>query len=162
MDEDLSSLRGQDPEDEDLFAGFDEESLTGEEDPFASLDDLADSDPFASLEAPRDEDPFAQLGETTPTRPAQPAELPPAGGETPTWLRELGVGTEEEEIGSPAYAAQEERARGSVLTGLTGTGPKSMAFGMTAPQRMVLAIFLFLDVLVFSVLILIAIGAINI
>ncbi len=164
MDDDLRSLREEDAEDEDLFGGFDEQPLAGEEDPFASLDELVDSDPFAGLEAPQEQAAFAdadEFNESMPTRPAWADEQPLAGGETPEWLRELGVGAEEGERGGPADAPRPSRARGSALTALAGSGPRGMAFGMTAQQRMVLAIFLFLDVLVFSALILIAIGAIN-
>ncbi len=169
MDDDLRSLRDMDPDDEeDLFGGFSDESLEEIEDPFASLDELGDSDPFANLKAPQDEDLFgaaetAVIEETRPLQPPEtaPRELPQEGDETPDWLRELGVGTEEAEFA--AASAEEERAGGSpAAPPQKAARPHRGAFGMTAQQRMVLAIFLFLDVLVLSFLILLVIGAIQI
>ena len=47
------------------------------------------------------------------------------------------------------------------LAALAGTGPKGMALGMTAQQRMVLAVFLFLDVAVLGFLLLYALDVIR-
>lgn len=169
MDDDLRSLRDMDSDDEeDLFGGFSDDPLEEIEDPFASLDDLGDSDPFANLKAPQDEGLFgaAETAVVEETRPVPlpetaPGGLPQEGDETPDWLRELGVGTEETEFA--AASAEEEHTGGyPAAPSRKAARPHRGAFGMTAQQRMVLAIFLFLDVLVLSFLILLVIGAINI
>lgn len=160
--------------DDDLFAAFSEPGDSEQDDdPFASLDSAEEDDPFASLGFDEADDLFA------PVAPEEPAEAdeepvwetvaaeepPPVTDERPDWLRELG-GFEEEEARtapppvSPRPGAQQ--SRGGVMSSLVGKGSKGMAFGMTAQQRMILSIFLFLDVAVLACMILIAIGAVNV
>ncbi len=90
---------------------------------------------------------------------SDPAEAEPGGAEaasradeTPDWLRELGGFEEEEETkAAPARTARKSRAKSS--------GRK--AAGMTPQQRMILSIFLFLDVAVLGCAILFALGVIG-
>jgi hypothetical protein len=160
--------------DDDLFAAFSEPGDSKQDDdPFASLDSTQEDDPFGSLGFDEEEDElFAPLPpEEPPAVSEEPdwatvaaEEPPPVTDERPEWLRELG-GFEEEEERTPAPAPTQVRAsrsRGGLMSGLVGSGPKGMALGMTAQQRMILSIFLFLDIAVLACLILIAIGAVNI
>jgi hypothetical protein len=171
--------------DDDLFAAFSEPGDSGQDDdPFASLDSSeVEDDPFSSLGFDEDDDDlFSALPPEPPAIMEEPepepewetveAEEPPTiTDERPEWLRELG-GFEEEApaIAQPAAAAaappvrsRPERAGGSgLLSNMVGSGPRGMAFGMTAQQRMILSIFLFLDISVLACMLLFAIGAINI
>jgi len=160
--------------DDDLFAAFSEPGDSGEDaDPFASLDSVEEDDPFASFGFDEEDDLFA------PTPPEEPPavqeepewetvvaeEPPPVTDERPDWLRELGGFEDEGATSAPPPAAPRARTRqsgGGLLSNLVGSGPKGMAFGMTAQQRMILSVFLFLDIAVLACMILIAIGAVNI
>jgi hypothetical protein len=159
--------------DDDLFAAF---ASSEDSDPFADVDD-----PFASLGS-FDEDLFESLGEpeekdfeakpkdvpedhTSPTVVSPPTEALSSGAR-PEWLRELS-GFDEEFDDRPARARASkavpgEKRSSSVLSGMVGSGSEGVGFGMTAQQRMILSIFLFLDTAVIGVLILMYIGAINI
>ncbi len=159
--------------DDDLFAAFSSDS-----DP---LSDGDDNDPFASLGS-FDDDPFESLGapgeksfdgepkdipevHTSPTVVSSPTVTPP-GGARPEWLRELS-GFDEEFDDKPAVArtrkvATQEKKSSSVLSGMVGSGPQGVGFGMTAQQRMILSMFLFFDTAVIGVLILMYTGAINV
>lgn len=161
--------------DDDLFAAFSEPSDSEQDaDPFASLDSAKEDDPFASLGFDEEDDLFTPLApaeeppvmqEEEPEWATVPAEEPPpVTDERPDWLRELS-GFEEEKKPAPAPVtprAQASKPRGGLMSSLTGNGPKGMALGMTAQQRMILSIFLFLDIAVLACMILIAIGAVNI
>lgn len=159
MDDDLMPLRSGDaPEDDDLFALFSDGDPLASEDPFASLDATeVQSDPFA-----------AETQLSMPTRSLEPPAAQPApilsSDEPPEWLRAALGGLEEEEEPSspPPVEAPSPSRRPRRRTSLAGSGPRGRAFGMTAQQRMVLSIFLFLDVTVLAVALLIAIGAISI
>jgi hypothetical protein len=160
--------------DDDLFSAFSEPSDSEPgDDPFASLDSTKKDDPFASLGFDEeDDDLFAPLPPEEPPMmseepdlvPVAAEEPPPVTDERPDWLRELG-GFEEEEKRAPAPAPTRVRAsqpRGGLMSNLVGSGQKGMALGMTAQQRMILSIFLFLDIAVLACMLLIAIGAVNI
>jgi hypothetical protein len=171
MDDDFRSLQGND-QDEDLFAAF----SSTDDDPFSSLDALTgDSDPFASLDALTGaDDPFAGLGgppvveeSKEPTLASSPTISQPffdedeEDTERPEWLRELS-GFEDGAFDEPAVETPlRPKPTSGALTRFVGRGPRGMAFGMTAQQRMVLSIFLFLDMAVIGFLILYVIGAIN-
>ncbi|MBN1120179.1 MAG: hypothetical protein JXJ17_03815 [Anaerolineae bacterium] len=160
--------------DDDLFAAFasDSEPFSDgdDEDPFASLGSF-DDDPFESLGAPEEKSFDAEPKDipevhTSPTIVSSPTTTP-SGGARPEWLRELS-GFDEEFDDKPARAksrkksAPREKQSSSVLSGMVGSGPQGVGFGMTAQQRMVLSMFLFLDTAVIGVLILMYIGAINV
>jgi len=164
--------------DDDLFAAFSSDS-----DPFSDMDD---DDPFASLGSFDDADPFESLGEpeeksfdaeqkdvpedhTSPTIVSSPT-MAPTSGARPEWLSELS-GFDEEFGDQPApsrsrarkaAAPKEESSGGGFLSGMVGSGSEGVGFGMTAQQRMILSMFLFLDTAVIGVLILMYIGAINV
>ncbi len=174
MSDDLFSMQdggagGSD--DDDLFAAF------------GSGDPLSDSDLFASLDAPQTGDAFGGedlFGSKPPAAPPEPPPVPaasapaepaaPASSDSPDWLKELDSFQDmdmaetqaqaqgQTQVASPA-TAQAAPSSGP-LQAMAGTGPRGMAFGMTAQQRMVLAIFLFLDVAVLGCAILVGIGAI--
>jgi hypothetical protein len=170
--------------DDDLFAAFSEPGDSGQDDdPFASLDSSeVEDDPFSSLGFDDDDDDlFSALPPEPPAIVEEPelepewetaeAEEPPTiTDERPEWLRELG-GFEEEEPATvrppaavaPPVRSRPERAGGSgFLSNMVGSGPRGMAFGMTAQQRMILSIFLFLDISVLACMLLVALDAINI
>lgn len=144
---------------DDLFAGFSNDVLSDVDDPFASLDEAADDDLFSHLEVEEEEEPSETWRE--PIAPATPDEpLPPLpDAAVPEWLSELGI--ERDEIVEDQLKIAPERNTAEPLTALSGTGPKGMAFGMTAQQRMILSIFLFLDVAVLGFLLLYALGVIQ-
>jgi hypothetical protein len=163
--------------DDDLFAAFSEPGDSEQDDdPFASLDSAEEDDPFASLgfdEARDDlfapvppEEPAPAVADEEPEWETVAAEEPPpVTDERPDWLRELGGFEEEETQKAPSPVTPRpsaQQSRSGVMSGLVGKGSKGMAFGMTAQQRMILAIFLFLDVAVLACVILIAIGAVNV
>ncbi len=155
---------------DDLF--FDEEGgeddpfgdYGGEDDPFAALDEAFADDPFRELEATPEREGYVEAPE--PPAPARPVE-PLMEDDTPAWLRELGVGEDEfgyiepEQPAPPPEPAAPRAASGGPLTAVTGTGPEGTSFGLTARQRMLLALFLFLDVSVVACGLLYALGAIN-
>ncbi len=176
MFDDFNDLRrSQDQDDEsmdDLFAGFSDDALDNVRDPFATLDEADDDDIFSRLQA--DDEPLEEddLWESAPAQTAtqaaaQPAIdddlLPPLPDATaPSWLSELGIDEpdviEEEEEVAPEPAAKPED---EPLAAIAGRGPEGRAFGMTAQQRMILAIFLFLDVVVLGFLLLYVLGVIQ-
>ncbi len=179
MSDDFMSLRGSSSEDDDLLAAFSGSSSDRmplpDSDPFASLDvPVSDkADPFADLSAPTavpdvfGEDIFADTAPAAPTASVgRPGAAAAGADERPAWLRELS-GFEEAQPAQPsrARASQPEaerrpaKKRGGL--NLTGTGPQGRAFGMTAQQRMILSIFLFLNVTVLGLALLVAIGAVN-
>lgn len=148
----------------DLFADFDDaaaplETSAAEEDLFALLDSAEDLDPFRELEAV--EPPTRAEPDREPAAPLAPREPlpPPTSDETPDWLRELGIGEGEDlaPLDEPAaeVSRQPRRAR------RTAAPATNMAFGMTASQRLILAVFLFIDVAVLGLLALYAVGAVN-
>jgi hypothetical protein len=160
--------------DDDLFAAFssgpDPFSDGDDNDPFASLGSF-DDDPFGSLGAPDEEKSFDSEPKDIPevhtsaTIVSSPT-VTPSSGARPEWLRELS-GFDEEFGDRPARsktkkAVSQEKSSSSVLSGMVGSGPQGVGFGMTAQQRMILSMFLFLDTAVIGVLILMYIGAINV
>ena len=172
MFNDFNDLRrAQDEDDEnmdDLFAGFSDDALEDVSDPFATLDEADDDDLFSRLQA--DDEPLEEddLWESAPAQTAaQPAPeddlLPPLpDAAAPSWLSELGIDEpdviEEEAEIAPEPAAEPED---EPLAAIAGRGPEGRAFGMTAQQRMILAIFLFLDVVVLGFLLLYVLGVIQ-
>lgn len=133
MDDDLMSLRGgRSSNDDDLFGSF------------ADPGDLGFDAPEPSRTSGRDEfdfgDPFGLPDFDEPTisgpAPVAPAASPAAAP-------------------SPAKKAAKSKKR------TRRAGAKAGFLGMTAQQRMVLSIFMFLDVAVLGLFILLAIGAIN-
>lgn len=166
MDDDLMSLRGsRNTSDDDLFAAFSDLGSSTSEGDFGALGDMSDLDKdFTS-----------------------PSSLPLAD-EAPDWLTEFHQGSEREAPPKPEAPPKGREApkapeRGSAPQGGfrfgKQTAPSSRAvsqptarprprrsggllLGMTPQQRMILSIFLFLDVTILGFLILIAIGAISI
>jgi hypothetical protein len=177
-DDDLfAALSGSDDpaDDDDLFASLDtpaDDETPGDspalgtdaDDPFAALDAVSDDDPFAPVGAPpATEDDAGDLLEADIGLPPL-VTTEPAEAARPEWLRELS-GFEEEEFEDEPEAPAVPRAPGvlgTILSSLVGRGPQGIGFGMTAQQRMVLSIFLFLDVAAIGCMLLIAIGAVNI
>ncbi len=160
MDDDLMPLRSNDtPGDDDLFSLFSDGEALPSDDPFASLDATeVEQDPFADETLPSM--PTSRL---EPPSTAQPAPIL-SSDEPPEWLRAaLGglEGEEEEPVSPPPVKASPSARQPRRRSSLAGSGPQGRAFGMTAQQRMVLSIFLFLDVTVLAVALLIAIGAIS-
>jgi hypothetical protein len=158
--------------DDDLFAAFSSDSdplSDRDDDPFASLGSF-DDDPFDSLGAPEEKSFGAEPKDipevhTSPTMVSAPTTTPSSGAR-PEWLRELS-GFDEEFDDKPAStrsrkAAPQKKQSSSILSGMVGSGPQGVGFGMTAQQRMILSMFLFLDTAVIGVLILMYIGAINV
>ena len=141
MDDDLMSLRGgsQGNNDDDLFGSFSDPDDLGFDAPApasrpASADDFDFNDPFN----------LPSFDEPTITAPAPIAAMPSS---TPAPSR-----------ASSQPVSQTSKAKPRRKKKSSGTG----FLGMTAPQRMVLAIFLFLIVAVYGFLILLVINAINI
>jgi hypothetical protein len=188
VDDDFMSMLNKKGDDDDLFAAFSgSEPVPDTDDPFAALDAGIVDDPFAGLTAARPEEdlfgsPRAPAGAKAPAAPADadlfPADAPgddvlagfdsglaAADGERPAWLREYGGEFEEEaeelEPEEPKKKGRARRRQGSVLSKMVGQGPRGVSFGMTAQQRMVLSIFLFLDTAVLGFMVLLAIGAIS-
>jgi hypothetical protein len=172
MDDDLMSLRGAGTEDDDdLFAPLsDREPLAGE-DPFASLDatelgaeTLPGLDVFKELGA--ETLPGLDLLTETPGVPEPPPVTTPGplleSEERPEWLRELIEREEEGGETRPAMqtAALAEPPRPEARPARARS--RSTILGMTPRQLLAVSVFLFLDVAVLGVLLLIAIGAINI
>ncbi|HLV45244.1 MAG TPA: hypothetical protein VKY39_09810 [Aggregatilineales bacterium] len=171
--DDLRSLRDERADDEDidaLFGDYSAEPVPRADDPFASLDEADEDDLFSQLQT-EEEDPFSSLREEGEEVEAvyeddyddlaalREESLPPLPeAAVPDWLSELGIESEDivEERGSVVVA---ERDRVSAPAPAASTG--GMALGMTAQQRMVLAIFLFLDIAVLGFLLLYAMGAIQ-
>lgn len=172
MDDELRSLFGEENDDEeeadDLLAAFSGDPLN--DDLFAELDtDLGlGDDPFAALDEPIEDDAFADLTVPTPlvAEPlvpvaeeddfdALPVEPEMPAGDMPEWLRDLGMDEPAEPLPAP-------------VTAETPVAPPPMPVaqprrgGMTPQQRMVLALFFFLDVLVLGFLILVVMGIIQI
>lgn len=158
--------------DDDLFAAFasDDDPFSGvdDDDPFASLGSF-DDDPFESLGAPEADAPEAEPEDvpedhTSPTMVSSPT-VTPSSSARPEWLSELS-GFDDEFGDQPARtstpAVSRETRSSSVLSGMVGSGSQGVGFGMTAQQRMILSIFLFLDTAVIGVMILMYIGAINV
>lgn len=89
---------------------------------------------------------------------------PASASETPDWLQELG-GFEDVETETPPAAAptraRAKPARAKPARKARTSSAGSTMFGLTAQQRMLLSIFLFLDTAVIGVLILVVIGAIS-
>lgn len=117
-----------------------------------SADSNPDDDPFGGFSDPGD------LGPASPGTPAGDA------GGVPDWLEELG-GFEDTDL-SPSPTTQqpgatgfEPRARAARRSRSRSSGRR--ALGMTPQQRMILSIFLFLDVAVIGFMLLLAIGAIS-
>jgi hypothetical protein len=148
---------------DDLFDDF-----GGEDDPFAALDEAFADDPFRELEATPEREGYVEVPEYTPAPAPQPVEPPQEedDDDTPAWLRELGVGEDEfgyiepEQSAPPPEPVTASAAPGP-LAAVTGTGSEGSSFGLTARQRMLLALFLLLDVGVLACGLLYALGAIN-
>jgi hypothetical protein len=156
-----------DPSDaRDMFADFDDasslpETSAAEEDLFAMLDTAEGLDPFRELEAvapPTSDRAVPELAAEPAPRKREP--LPePTSDETPEWLRELGIGEGEdlsEYDDRPQQLARPRRRARSAPAPAT-----NIAFGMTPSQRLVLAVFLFVDVAVIGLLALYALGAVD-
>ncbi|HEC22224.1 MAG TPA: hypothetical protein ENI95_04835 [Chloroflexi bacterium] len=140
MDDDLNSLRGSlGGEDDDLFGAF--------------------SDPTEGAIPENLDMPDWLSGEPEPASEPEPEPAPSTDeGGVPEWLSELGEPPPDEDeeepspmIGEPETAHRERKRRSRSSTFL----------GLTPQQRMVLSIFLFLDVAVLGFLLLLAIGAIS-
>lgn len=170
MDDELRSLLNGDDDDEeteDLLAAFSGDPLT--DDLFAEMDSdvpLGD-DPFAALDEPIEDDAFADFAAPAPlvSEPLVPVEedafepLPDMPeDEMPEWLRDLGV-EEVEDAPLPAPVTAETPAAKMPPAPLVAAPRRS---GMTPQQRMVLALFFFLDVLVLGFLILVLMGIIQV
>jgi hypothetical protein len=82
-----------------------------------------------------------------------------SSGEQPAWLRDLEVEPETMEP-APAQRAPEDKKKKKSARRPRKPGGKFL--GLTPQQRTILALFLFLEVAVVSVLVLFFIGAINI
>lgn len=138
MDDDLMSLRGSSRSsgDDDLFGSFTDPNDLGFdlETPMGGSSDADEYDFGDPFNLP-DFDQPTMMGAAAPAQPAAPKSAPAPAKAKPQVAKK-----------------SKKRARRRAQTG---------AFGMTAPQRMVLSIFLFLDVAVLGVLILFALGAIN-
>ena len=81
----------------------------------------------------------------------------------PEWLRDLGVQSEEAApAGSPPKQAKKEKEKKKKKPARRSKKSSGNLMGLTAQQRMILALFLFLEVTVISILALVIIGAINI
>lgn len=148
---------------DDLFAGFSDDVLEDVDDPFASLDQVDEDDLFSRLETTEEEGLFEdEWREPAPEAgvPAAEESLPPLpDSAVPEWLNELGI--ERDEIVEERVVVVEEGDEAEPLAELSGTGPQGIAFGMTAQQRLILAIFLFLDVAVLGFLLLYVLGVIQ-
>ncbi len=145
MDDDLMSLRGSRQPGDDLFGSFSDPDDLGFDLPpvppaggsgASRGGSLLDDDSFG---APFDFPDFDQ-----PTVNAQAASAPPPAASAPT------VRTPPAKRSAPARAAAAPRKP-----------RRRPAKGMTPQQRMLLSIFLFLDVAVLSALLLLTIGAIQ-
>lgn len=148
MDDDLSSLRNNFGGENDLFGDFDEN-----DDLFSGFSDPADMDFGTVSEAPPSQPPSAPPV-MPPSEPARPAT---DEGGVPDWLRELSPEFAEEEepeeaIAEPAPAKKKAS---------TQRPKRTSSGGMTPQQRMVLSIFLFLDVAVLGIALLAALGVIG-
>ena len=149
MDDDLRALLGDDFDDErddDLFVEFD-----AADDDFFS-DDLFADEPSAPAEpeesAPVEDD----------WRPPEPAPAETRDDDVPSWLSDAPDST------SPApVAGFTERSREADAQPVSEMKKRKRSnfLGMTPFQRMVLAIFFFLDVLVIGFLLLVALGRIT-
>ncbi len=141
MDDDLLPLRGNPSgNDDDLFGAFaDPDDLGFDAVPSSasSADRLPDLDAFdfSAFEEPSAPAPSASPA-TTRARTAPRSAAKPSAKPTP----------------QPKTAKPRRRRRAAARTG---------AFGMTPQQQMILSIFLFLDVSVLGLLILLVIGAIS-
>jgi hypothetical protein len=171
MDEELRSLFNDEDNDDDaddLMAAFSGDPLN--DDLFAELDgdiELGD-DPFAALDEPLEDDAFANLTAPAPlvAEPLVPVEVEeeafepltePPTEDMPEWLRDLGVEEiEEEPLPAPVTAET------PVAELPPAPMPQPRRGGMTPQQRMVLALFFFLDVLVLGFLILVVMGIVQI
>lgn len=116
-----------------------------------------------------DEGPFNEISAPGDLGPASPGS-PASGDDAPEWLRELGgledSGPATPPAGEPVRRAErrperthQPRPKPAPQTRTKSSG--GLALGLTPQQRMVLSLFLFLDVSVLGFLILLAIGAIN-
>jgi hypothetical protein len=160
MDDDLFfDDLGEEGDEDDPFGEY-----GGEDDPFAALDEAFADDPFRELEATPEREGYVEAPEPPPA-PARPVEPLREDDDTPAWLRELGVGEDEFGYIEPEQPAPppepEPSAPRGPMAAVTGTGPEGTSFGLTARQRMLLALFLFLDVSVVACGLLYALGAIN-
>ncbi len=143
MSDDIFSAFDSGPsDDDDLFAPFEAESL-GDDDPFAS------GPPFAS--AGEAEDPFAGLDSPSP-----------GVDDNSDWLSSAGGFGD-----SPAFSStaefEDDESGGFMADGgpLAGVASSGAVFGLMPMQRMVLAFFLFINVLIFSCAILLITGTIR-
>lgn len=142
MSDDIFSAFDTGSDDDDLFAPFEPESM-GDDDPFASSPPLASAgaaeDPFAGLDAPS-----------------------PGFDDSPDWLSsEGGFGDSPVFSSTPEFDDDEHGGfmeDGGPLAGVASTGA---VFGLMPMQRMVLAFFLFINVLIFSCAILLITGTIR-
>ncbi len=168
MDDDLMSLRGtRNTRDDDLFAAFSDLGASageGDLDDLGDLGDMSDLDrsftPSGSLpladEAPDWTSGFREAGKPTTATPeasAKGREAPKTPPKDSTAQSGFRFGrqpvTSSRAVPQPAGRRRSRRSSGMLL-------------GMTPQQRMILSIFLFLDVTILGFLILIAIGAISI
>jgi hypothetical protein len=135
MDDDLMSLRGSrsgSSNDDDLFGSFDDPGDLGFDAPPPSRSAGADDFDFG--------DPFGLPDFDQPTI-SGPAPIAPAA--------------------SPRSAASPAR-KAAKRKSVRRTGAKTGFLGMTAQQRMVLSIFMFLDIAVLGLFVLLAFEAIKI
>jgi hypothetical protein len=138
MDDDLMSLRGSTSNDDDLFGSFtDPDDLGFDAPPPAAGSASPGSDDFYFA------DPFDLPAFDEPAFTPEPVAPAPAPTPQPAKAR-------------PKPATMPKKSRKARRRASTGF------LGLTAPQRMILSIFLFLDVAVLGALILLVIGAINI
>jgi len=175
MDDDLFGLGSERSDDDDLFAAF--TSGSDDDDPFASLDSPGEddlfsglggsNDPFSSL-IPDEEDEPDLFQPHTDSEPDSPFSAFDEEEEArPAWLSELGGDFDESPAPKKETSAPKRRLKSSggseegLLAQFVGRGPSGYGLGMTAQQRMVLSIFLFLDVTVIGFMLLLVIGAIS-
>jgi hypothetical protein len=167
MDDDLMSLRGnRNTSDDDLFAAFSDLGASPDEGELGALGDLGDmsdldrgftsssSLPLAD-EAPDWIGGFQEGGKPTPVAPEAPAR----GHETPKVPQKEGTAQSGFRFGRQAVPSSRAVPQPTARPRSRRSG--GMLLGMTPQQRMILSIFLFLDVTILGFLILIAIGAIS-
>jgi hypothetical protein len=168
MDDDLMSLRGtRNTSDDDLFAAFSDMGAPAGEGDLGDLGDLGDMSDLDQSFTPSGSLPladessdwmsgFREAGKpatVTPEAPAKGREAPKTPPKDSTTQSGFRFGRQPS-ISSRAVPQPTARRRPRRSGG--------MLLGMTPQQRMILSIFLFLDVTILGFLILIAIGAISI
>lgn len=164
MDDDLMSLRGnRNTNDDDLFAAFSDLGSSTSGGDFDSLGDMSDLDrdftsPSSLPLADETPDWLAAFQEGERAASAAP-EAPSRGREAPKTPERESTPRTGFRFGKQAVPSSRAVSQAAVRRPRRSDG---LLLGMTPQQRMILSIFLFLDVTILGFLILIAIGAISI